>query len=166
MIHARCHFFVVSDQDERGPAFPVQLAKKVDDLRARPTVEIACGLVREENSRFGDERPCERDSLLLPTGELRRVVVQAITESDSGEEGFGPASEVARSRARAPGLELERHLHVFDGPERGQQMEGLENKADVGRAKLGPTIFGKIGQSRIAQAHLAARRVVQSRHEP
>jgi hypothetical protein len=93
-------------------------------------------------------------------------VVEAVAEPHAGEQAFGPAPEIARARTHTGGLELERHLDVLDGSQGGEKMEGLKDESDVGGAKLGPTVFGKIGESRIAQTHLAAGGVVQSRHQP
>ena len=48
--------------------------QKIDDFVAGPTVKISCGLIAEQESRFGNESPCDSDSLLLPAGEMAGIV--------------------------------------------------------------------------------------------
>jgi hypothetical protein len=51
-----------------------RVAQEAQDLRPRPGVEVAGGLVGEDDLRARDQRPGDRDPLLLPAGELRRPV--------------------------------------------------------------------------------------------
>ena len=75
-----------------------RVAQELEDLAARRGVEVARRLVREEDGRARDERPRDRDALLLAAGELRRAVLPAVRQADVREElsshclsGFTPA---------------------------------------------------------------------------
>ena len=70
-------------------------------------------------------RARHRHALLLAARELHRVVVGALGQAHLGEQ---------RGRARGRvGLagQLERHRHVLQRGERRDEMEGLEDVADV-----------------------------------
>ena len=44
-------------------------------------VEIAGRLIRQQDLRLGDERPCKRQSLLLASGKLARTMMPACFQS-------------------------------------------------------------------------------------
>ena len=67
---------VVGDEDARRAQAQVEML----DLGAHPAaergVEVAERLVEEEDERLLDERPAERDALLLAARELARLAVR------------------------------------------------------------------------------------------
>ena len=122
---------VVGDEDEGRSQLAVQLAQEAHHVGPVGGVEVAGGLVGEEDPRAVDEGPGHRHPLLLPPGELRRVVVAAVAEPDALEELPGPRPPVL-----AP--QLERHLDVLPGGESGDEVEGLEDEADLLRPAPAP----------------------------
>jgi hypothetical protein len=69
----------VSNQDQGGTQVSVQLYHEVDDRSASCRIEISRGLIGKENLWPAAEPACERDTLLLATGQLRRVVMTPST---------------------------------------------------------------------------------------
>ena len=72
-------------------------AHESEDLGTRPRVEIACGLVGENELRPADERSCDRDPLLLSAGELRRAMGETVAQANGVHHGLEPRS-VAQQR--------------------------------------------------------------------
>ena len=88
-------------------------------------VERSGGLVGEHDLGPGDERPGDRDALLLAAGELRGTVAQALVEPD-------PRGDLAHLRApRAAAVEAQRQADVLGDRQRRHQVEGLEDEADA-----------------------------------
>ena len=48
--------------------------QKIDHFIAGPAVQISCRLVAEQERRFCDKRPRDRNSLLLSAGEVAGIV--------------------------------------------------------------------------------------------
>ena len=65
-----------------APSLRPHFGEQVEDHAAGRTVEVAGGLVGEEQRRFGGEGAGQRHPLLLAARELRRVVVAAFAEPD------------------------------------------------------------------------------------
>ena len=83
---------VVRHHDDGLLELPVEPLEQVEDLVGRLAVEVAGGLVGEQQRRVGDDRARDRDALLLAARELARVVVEAVAEPDDLER------ESARAR--------------------------------------------------------------------
>ena len=79
-------FDVVRDHDQRRACLGIEVEDEFDDALARLGVEVAGRLVGEEDRGTVDERPCERNALLLAAGELRGVVAAAFLQADLAEE--------------------------------------------------------------------------------
>ena len=94
-------------------------------------VEVAGRLVGEQHGRLGDERAGDRDALLLAAGELRRLVVAALGEADALDQRVDRRASGLRP-AIASGSE-----DVLLRGQRRQQVEGLEDEADVAAAQAG-----------------------------
>ena len=77
-----------------------QLGHEVDDELAVVSVEVARGLVGEEDDRAVDEGPGEGHPLLLAPRELGRIVVGAIGEADAVEQLEGARAGRSRRAAR------------------------------------------------------------------
>jgi hypothetical protein len=52
----------------------VQIAEQGNDHFASPEIEIAGGLVSEQNTRVANERSCQSDPLLLSARKFSRTV--------------------------------------------------------------------------------------------
>ena len=96
--------------------------------RGRWRVEVAGRLVGEEDLSAAAEGPGDGDALLLAAGELRGLVVAAVAEAD--------ASSSSRRGARGLDLgELERQQHVLPRGQVAEELERLEDEADLGRRR-------------------------------
>ena len=107
------------------------LAHEREDLGAGAGVEVAGGLVGEDDLGPAGERPGHGDPLLLAAGELARAVLQAVAEADGVDDVVEP---------RAVGLaagEAHRQRDVLDGGERRHEVERLEHEADAVPAQRG-----------------------------
>ena len=80
------------------PAVAIELLQQREDLEARARVEVARGLVGEEQRRVGHQRARDGDALLLAARELVRRVVEAVAEADRRR---APPSRGAAARARS-----------------------------------------------------------------
>ena len=102
---------VVADDHRRAAVLAHELGEHVVDLVGGRGVELAGGLVGEEEPRPVGERGAERDALLLAAGELRRPPVALLREADPLEQlvratearwaGGRRAGRAAARRARA-----------------------------------------------------------------
>src|SRR5690606_10274724 len=81
---------VVGDHDD-GHALAVQLLDDLEDGLAGGGVEVAGGLVGEEDDGAGDEGAGDGGALLLAAGELAGAVAEAVVEADEGEGLDGAA---------------------------------------------------------------------------
>ena len=68
--------------DERGPTFAVEIEEEVEDLPRGCGIEVARGLIGEDEAGLEEERARDRDALLLAAGELPRLVREARGEAD------------------------------------------------------------------------------------
>src|SRR6266403_1756883 len=77
-----CDIRVMRDH-ENGVAGVVQLAKNLQHDGFVDFVEIACGLIRENQLGLVDEGASDGHSLLLAAGELRGKMCEAVAEADA-----------------------------------------------------------------------------------
>jgi hypothetical protein len=151
---------VVRHEDERGARVAVELLHHPDDAAPGLLVEVAGRLVGEEDLRPVRERARERDPLLLAAGKLGGIMVEALPEADPAEQRCGA---LAGAVVVAP--ELERHQHVLERGQRRQEVERLEDEADVRRPKPGPAILGKSEDVLAVQDHPTSARLVEPRQK-
>ena len=97
---------------------------------AGPAVEGAGRLVGEEHRGPGDQRPGDRDPLLLTAGQLGRTPAAEPVESDPGEHLLDVAP------ARPPPAEPQRQRDVVVHGQRGQQVVRLEDESHRCPAQL------------------------------
>ena len=120
---------LVRDHDERLAVVLHRRAQQLEDLAAGLRVEVAGRLVREDDGRPAHERAGDRDALLLAAGELGRAVRAPVLQADLVEQVL----EEVLVRLR-PG-EREREGDVLLGGQHRQQVEELEDEADVACAE-------------------------------
>jgi len=78
---------------------PVHLPQKRVQSFGRLLVQVARGLIRQQNRGFGYQRPGDRDPLLLASRQHGRPVSQPIAKSKSLEYGGGTSSRFSRADA-------------------------------------------------------------------
>ena len=117
---------VVRDDDDRAAAVARGLAQQAQDLRAARGVEVAGGLVGQQQRRVLNERARDRDALHLAAAQLVRSVARALGQTHATQELSGAA---CRGGAVASGEQGREH-DVLGGRQRRQQVEELEHEAD------------------------------------
>src|SRR5688572_18291144 len=91
-------------------------------------IEVSGGFVSQEKLWLPHDRTGNRDALLLPARELRRIVPGAMIHFDprkGGFDGFPPADLAFLAPVD------ERQLHVLEHGQRAQEVEGLEYEAEL-----------------------------------
>ena len=81
---------LVGDDEHRAAMLAVEVHQQLQDLLGRTTVEVAGGLVGEDQLGLVHEGPGDGDPLALTTRELRRPVVQALAEPHELQSLLGP----------------------------------------------------------------------------
>jgi hypothetical protein len=165
-------------------------------VQVRPGVEAGTGvergerLVEQQQGRFGGERPGQRHPLGLPAGELARLAVGQVGQSDPGQPrdrggvGLRPAGTSAarsegdilrRREVREQQVVLEHHpdrtpfgRYERAGP-RIVETHAVEDDVSVGeglKAGQGPQRGGLAGAVGSEQGHHLARRDGDGELEP
>ena len=92
---------LVGHEHDRDALFGVQPLEDPHYLDAGPRVEIARGLVREEQRRIVHERARDGDALLLTARQLIRMVIEPRAESYGFERRRGATMALLRRHGRA-----------------------------------------------------------------
>src|SRR5215472_3944069 len=107
---------VVGDHDDRLAELAHAPAEQVQDLRTGARVEVAGGLVGEDDLRPAGQGPRDRDPLLLPAGQLRGAVPQPRAEAHRVHDGAEPGLVGGAAR------DVQREGDVVRRGEGGQQV--------------------------------------------
>lgn len=97
-----------------------------------------------------NQRPGDGDPLLLPPGETVGVAAGAVRKADLIQERF----RASFPRLGANPFQLQRKKKILQNGEGGDEIEELEDEADVGAAKESPLPLGEPGELRAADGHL------------
>ena len=122
------------DQDD-GSALTIEFAEQPHDVLAGLAVQVARGLVGEQDRRIGHQRARDCDSLLLPARELGRLVPGPLAQPhrlERRERTLPPLSDASRVD--------QGHLHVVESARAGYQVEGLEDEPDLAVADRGQLV--------------------------
>src|SRR5439155_21842281 len=92
---------VVRDEDDRLAPLDAAAPESVEDLGPGRVVEVAGGLVREEERRPGHERTGDGDALLLAGRQLIGLVVLLAAQVDELDDVADPRRNVRRARVEA-----------------------------------------------------------------
>src|SRR5690606_4161213 len=87
-LRALSEFGVVRHEQESCPLFFVHSKKEVADMICVFFIKVARWFVGEQYSRISDECARHRHSLLFTSRQLCRMMMHAISESNSGEKVF------------------------------------------------------------------------------
>src|SRR5438874_3412645 len=149
---------VVRDHDD-GPAELVNgPSHEFEQLRARPRVEVPRRLVGEDDLGPRRQGTRGRDALLLPARQLAGTVLQAVTESRRVQDLVDPL------RVRLLPGDVEREGHVLGGGERRNQVERLEDEANLLAAQQRQLLLAERRQIDVADEHAPRREAAQPRH--
>ena len=118
---------IVRDHHDGRLVFLIERLEDPHHLVAHLRVEVAGRLVGEQDPRPADNRPGDGDALLLAAGQLRRKVMNPGAEPDPVERRLG---EPAPLGVRDAAIE-QRDLHVVEHAQVADQVEGLEDEADL-----------------------------------
>ena len=147
---------LVRDHDERLPVVGHRVLEQLEDLAARLRVEVAGRLVGEHDGRLRDERARDGDALLLAAGELGGAVAAAVVQADLVRAG----RRRSPCRASRPAMR-ERQEHVLVGGQHRQQVEELEDEADVLAAQLRDLVVLQLPEARAGDRDVARRGAVE-----
>jgi hypothetical protein len=128
------------------------------DTRLR--VEVARRLVGEQQRRLVDERPRDRDTLLLAAGELIRMMLGPIGEAHRRQRIH---RQLASLRRRLHGTRIQqRHLDVLHRRRPRQQIEALEDEPDLRIANVRQLIARQLRDIAPVQHERARRRTIET----
>src|SRR5215210_121368 len=105
----------------------VQFLEQVHHRLAALRIEVAGGLVRQEDNRLASHRARDSDALLLTTGELARQVFGSMRHADPFERRCDPLASFARRHSTVG----ERQLDILEDAQIANQVEALENESDL-----------------------------------
>jgi multidrug transporter EmrE-like cation transporter len=151
---------VVRHEDD-GRAGRVDVPEELQDLTAGRRIQVARGLVAEEQRGLADETACERDALLLAAAQLAGAVIRAMLEPDALQQLVGAAAAGAAIDAG----EHEGERHVLPGGEPRAQMERLEHEAHRGGPEAGQLPLVERRQVASVDHEVAGRGPVETAEE-
>src|SRR3990172_1768318 len=122
------HVRVVSGEEEGGALAAVHVLHQIDDGGPRLRVEVGRRLVGEDQPRPRHERPGDGHPLALAARQLARTVTRVLAQAYRGEQLLDPLPPL---RAREPSLQEQRKLDVLLEREDGDEIERLEDEADL-----------------------------------
>ena len=125
------HLHVMGDEDHRVPLLAMHLLEQRHDLVRVLAVEISRGLVGQQDARIVRKTPRDRHSLALAAGEFCRQMIEPVGHA----HGLQQFACTPLALTHRPGRFKHGHLHVFQGGQRRQQVEALEDEANVLRTK-------------------------------
>ncbi len=130
---------LVGDQHDGAP-FGVEVGEDREHVLGRVGVEVAGRLVGEDQRGVGDDRAGDRDALLLAAGELGGEVVQAVGHAHRRQRPFGAAAALGAVQAGVG----ERQFDVGERGGAGDEVEGLEDEAELAVAQVGELVLVEV----------------------
>ncbi len=127
----------MSDEDQGGAVFAIKREQQIGNFIPGLAIEVAGGLIGEQNGRTTIEGPGKRDPLLFTAGELCWQVVQAFAKPQLLKQRAG----IAPALAVAGATQQRRQLDVLQGVERRDQHKRLKDKTDVLRPQRRPRLL-------------------------
>ena len=137
---------VVVGDEHHGVPLPVQLLQHPQHLAAGVAVQRAGGLVGQNDRRVTRQSTCNGDTLLLAAGKLVGLVLELIAQPYPLKRGGRAALALSQGDARVH----QRHFHVFQQAELGQQVILLEDEAQHLVADLGQLVLVHLTRTGLA----------------
>src|SRR5215469_8481616 len=149
---------IVRDHDDGLAVLAVEHLQESQDLIRGLAIEVPGRLIAHQQLRVGDQRPRDRDALLLAAGELLRFVLGAIGKPDDLQRH---PDVLAPLCGRELG-EQQRQLDVaFRGEHRHEVVE-LEDEADVVGAPVGELAARELVDAATANDDLPGSRLIEA----
>ena len=117
---------VMRDQHD-SPPFVVERPEERHDLFSGRLIERAGRLIRQQNTWIVDQRPGNRDSLLLPAGQFGGPVVRPVRQSHRRQMMHRPLPPLACSHGGVG----QRQLDILQRGMGREQVEALEDETQL-----------------------------------
>jgi hypothetical protein len=150
----------VRHHDDRR-ALVVQLMQQLQDLLAGPGIQVARGLVGQDDGRVVDQCPGDGHPLLLSARQLVGPVMHPLAQSHRFE-GSDRAFVALSVGQRIAAVVQQRQQHVFGRGQPGQQVVRLEDEADLAVPHAGQLVLAQPADVLPIQHVRAAGRAVQA----
>ncbi len=159
LAHPLDHLPIVGGH-EHGGAAGVHVLEQGHDLLRHLGVEVARGLVGQQQHGLVDERAGDGHPLLLAARELQRVGVHLVVQADRLQSG----ERAPLLLLRGHGQDAQHEGHVLEDRLALQELEVLEDDAD-GPPQLGDLPLRDRGHVAPADQDLPLRRQLLAEHE-
>ena len=144
-------FLAVGGENRRSFLFASEALQNVEDQSAGGSVEIAGGLIGEEQLGRMYQSTSDGDALHLSTRKLVRIAVAEAVEFDPAQPFVGGGTRIGDAR------EQERQFDIFIDGEGVKQLEGLKDEADFVAAQNCQSRIVKAGSTDAIDEDGAAR---------
>jgi len=134
------HVLIVRDHDD-GQSLFVQIIDELQDRLAGLRVKITRRLIGHDDRGIHDEGTGDGDALLLPAGQFLGAMRESIAEADEVQLLDRPNMSLLARHL----LVEERDHHVVDDRQFADQVEGLEDEADLPSAHLAQFVVRHLG---------------------
>src|SRR5579872_2632894 len=119
---------LVRDHDDRAPLL-IERPEHLHDLVAGCRIEVAGGLVGQDDLGVVDKCAGDCDALLLAARKLEGAVIQPLAQADSRRQFEAPVALGLADR-RVTGTVMQGQLDIFEHRVLGDQVIGLEDEAE------------------------------------
>ena len=119
---------IVRHHDHGDLLSHVEVDKDLHDNVCAASIQITCWLIEKQNLGLVRDRASNSHSLLLTTRQLVREMIHSLFEADILKELAGSIADLLSGKFA---LELHGKFNVFERGERTNQVEGLENEAEL-----------------------------------
>ena len=136
----------------------MQFTKQIQHLLGGPGIEGAGGFIGQQQAGLVDDRPGHGHPLLLAARELVGLVVEPLGQTNPLQ---GCDRPLAPLLGRDAGVD-HRQDHVVEGAHLRQQVELLEDKAQLPVAQIGQGVIGEILHGRAIEVITAAGGAIEA----
>ena len=130
----------MGDDQQRRPGLSPAVEEQIDDFVPRRSIEIAGRLVGEDQVRAWSDCAGDGHALLFAAGQLLRIMIEPMAETDRFEFRFRPSLRIAFA------CQFHRCGDVFQRGHGRQKMKCLQDDADAAAAGMGKCILVQRGE--------------------